>query len=556
MCGFFVFPTILNLDASSSLRKRGPDEINTTELGGMTLQSYRLSIVGDYFGSQPLRYKDFFMVFNGEIYNYKELASAYNLSEAAHKSDGQCLLELLVTLSPSNAMPKIIGHYAFVLVDQNLGLITFARDHMGVKPLYFRNSEEGISVCSDIQTLAGAWLSKITADAALEALIFGGHSGEETLYADVFSSIPGVIYEVNRKNSTLSRLKAPLPKVNRPIDTEELLEIINNSVLEQAQVLGPSACLVSSGIDSRIIKELLPSDRSIYCVNALSKELDFSAEDINNDPDTIRLSLSASMGIEHFQSWLLAYGTVPAHNNFFALCMLYKELAYRDDLNYPSRIKVALTGEGADEYFGGYGRYKQLAKWLSGSDVPWIDSLRDISSSWMYLMNARIHHSSLQWLSNHGVNCDEVTQKHVAKTSCDPSSDASLDALSRYDIETNLQYGLQKQDIAGMMSSIEVRVPFVTQQIHQFSLSGIMAAADPNLSKLQLQKVAEKLNIVQPNKIGFPASLRRFVPALYQPSLELRKMLPFSGFADIPEDIRQGLYMLDVLNRSIEVKDL
>ncbi len=507
MCGFFVFPTALNLDAANSLRKRGPDEINTAELGGITLQSYRLSIVGDRFGRQPLSYKDLSMVFNGEIYNFRELASQYDLSEAAHKSDGQCLLELLLMLSPPIAMSKIIGHYAFVLVDQNQGSITFARDHMGVKPLYFRNSKEGILVSSDIQTLAGEWPNQITTSAALEALIFGGHSGEGTLYASVCSSIPGVIYGANLKNGTLSRLKAPLPKVDGPNDTEELLEMINISVREQAQVLGPSACLVSSGIDSRIIKKLLPRDQSIYFINAVSSELNFSEEDVNCDSDTIKLSLSASMGSEQFQSWLLAYGTVPAHNNFFALCMLYSELARREDLNYPNRIKVALTGEGADEYFGGYGRYRQLAKWLSGGDIPWINTLRDISPLWLYLMNSRIHHSSLQWLYNHGVDCDEVTQNHVAGTTCEISSSVSLEALSQYDIQTNLLYGLQKQDIAGMMSSIEVRVPFVTQRIHQLSQSGFMAAAESNLSKLKLQKIAAKLDIVQPNKIGFPTTL-------------------------------------------------
>ena len=552
MCGFFIFPTTLRLSPSSSLLKRGPDEVKTVELGGITLQSYRLSIVGDSYGSQPLRYKNLSMVFNGEIYNYRELASTYNLTEAAHKSDGQCLLELMVMLSPSNAIPKLIGHYAFALVDQNLGSLTFARDHMGVKPLYFYKSKEGILVSSDVQTVARAGPNQITADAALEALIFGGHSGEATLFTDVYSCIPGVVYNVNLKKNTIRSLKIPLLKVERPKETEQLLEMINSSVREQSNVLGPAACLVSSGIDSRIIKRLLPIDRSIHCVNAISSELDLSAEDINYDQDTVQLTLSVSMGVEHFRSWILAYGTVPAHNNFFALCILYKQLASRNDLNHPNRIKVALTGEGADEYFGGYGRYKQLAKWLSGGDVPWINALREISPSWMYLMNSRIHHSSLCWLNNNGVDCDDVTQKHVARTSCESSSDVSLGALSRYDIDTNLQYGLIKQDIAGMMSSIEVRVPFVTQQIHQLSLTGQMAEANQEIAKLNLQKVAAKLNIIQPKKIGFPTSLRRFVPAQYRPSKELRKLLPFASIADMPEEVRHGLYMLDVLNSTFE----
>ncbi|MSR16113.1 MAG: asparagine synthetase B family protein [Gammaproteobacteria bacterium] len=553
MCGFLVAPASLKVAAALSLRLRGPDEMGTGFRCGFKLQSFRLSIVGQRFGKQPLTFRNSTMVYNGEIYNYKALAATHGLSQSAHESDAQCLLELLTILPPVVAIPKLVGHFAFVLADDVSGHVTFCRDHMGVKPLYFRCYGDAIVISSDIQTLVNAWPSTVSAEGALEALMFGGHAGEQTLYGDIASATPGVLYIVDHAaSSVVRRHSVALSQTPYPVDVDEFMEVLKTSVHEQARVAVPAACLVSSGIDSRIVKRLVPSDQTMYFVNALSDEMSFSAEDVNEDPDTIRLNLSTAMGTEYFKTWLCAYGTVPAHNNYFALCMLYRELASDDSLNHPNRIKVAITGEGADEYFGGYGRYKQLAVWLSGQAVPWIEALQAISTSWMYLMNSRLHHSSLQWLCEQGVDCDAATRAHAARSNCDPDASASIDRLSRYDIQSNLRYGLQKQDVAGMMSSIEVRVPMVTQRVHQFAADGSMAAATPDLSKLRLQEVAARLGIIQPKKIGFPVSLESFIPSSYQPTEALCAVLPFAFTDAIPEDIRQGLFMLDVLNGCCE----
>ncbi len=548
MCGFLVFPESQSIEPALPLRLRGPDETGAVSHGGFILQSHRLSIVGQHYGVQPLRAHGFSMVFNGEIYNFKNLANEFRLSPKAFESDAQCLFELLIKLSPSSAISNLIGHYAFALFEEESQTLMFARDHMGVKPLYFRRLNAGIALSSDVQTLVEAAPASIDRESALEALIFGGHTGERTLYSEVFSALPGVLYKSNLRGTSL--VKCPVSVRNPPYSSEtiDLGVVISESVKEQSLVTGPAACLVSSGIDSRIVKALVPSSQEMRFLTAASSTLELNVEDVNEDFDTLKIDLNSDMGQPHFGMWLRAYGTIPAHNNYFALCLLYNVISQRVDLNDPARLKVALTGEGADEYFGGYGRYRALSAWLLGQAVPWIEALKSVSETWMYLMNSRLHHSSILWLAKQGVNLKSVTESHVLGTSCDPDAQVTVRTLSEYDVYTNLRYGLQKQDIAGMLSSIEVRVPMVTQRLHSIAATGALASSSPDRSKLRLQSVAASLGISQPKKIGFPVSLRKFIPPEYQPSAFLRRTLPFAGANVIPEDIYHGLYMLDVLN--------
>jgi asparagine synthase (glutamine-hydrolysing) len=552
MCGFLVTSHGMSVTPATSLRLRGPDESGATIVCGFALKSFRLSIVGQVDGVQPTRRGRSALVYNGEIYNFRELAAAHQLSAAAHASDTVCLHELLETLGAARAIPLLVGHFAFVWADDATRRVLFCRDHMGVKPLYFIHAGGELAVSSDIRTLADSTTRVIETEAALEAIIFGGHAGERTLYASIGAALPGVLYEYDVDGEALHRRPLSLGVLADPGD-DELFDLIARSVREQAAVSVPAACLVSSGIDSRIVRSLVPADQPMAFVNAVSEELAFSRDDTNTEPGTIALSLSAGAAAGRFPEWLLAYGTVPAHNNYFALCMLYQHMAADSELNTPRRIKVALTGEGADEYFGGYGRYKQLSGYLAGDLSPWIDTLRSLTASWMFLMNARLHHSSLVWLGAHGVDVAGVAGYHVAATTCEAGERVSLDLLSRYDIQTNLRYGLHKQDVSGMLSSIEVRVPMVTQRLHRSAEDGSLAAATRDLSKLRLQTVAARLGIVQPRKIGFPVSLTPFVPEAYRPSAALQDRLPFARAADIPTEIATSLYMLDVLNQSCPV---
>lgn len=549
MCGFLVNSSDLLIDPSKSLLARGPDEQGCFFIDQLQLRNFRLSIVGLDAGIQPSQSDKSVFLFNGEIYNFKELASTFKLSPKAALSDTVCVHELIDQIGLSEAIRKLVGHYAFFYHDKNSAKAYFSRDVMGVKPLFYYLQNNKLIVSSDIQTIVLNTKQTISPERALEALIFGGHTGEVTLYDNISTTLPGKIYCFNTINFKLDFQTVFEPEFGQT-KQYDLMELIKESIDEQSDIDVPGVCLVSSGIDSRIVKKVALPKNNLIAVTAASPDLDLLQEDINTDSDTVKVNVSAEYSELSFEYMLHAYGTIPAHNNFFALCMMYHEIAKSKLHDSTLPIKVAITGEGADEYFGGYGRYKQLKSYLNGHESTWINELQRISDYWLYLMNTRLNHNSVSWLKERGVNVDEITRKHVNSIpEFNADSIPSIEQLSKYDIQTNLHYGLHKQDLAGMLSSIEVRVPFLNQHLHFLGRNGSLADSSEVVTKLKLRTIAEDLDIHQKVKIGFPVSLKKFIPDNYRPSERVIKMLPFikADTEHIPEDIFQGIYMLDLL---------
>jgi asparagine synthase (glutamine-hydrolysing) len=552
MCGFLVNSSDLHIDPSQSLLARGPDEQGSIIVDQLLLRNFRLSIVGLDAGIQPCQSDKSIFLFNGEIYNFKKVADKFKLSSKAALSDTVCVHELIDLIGLSKTIPELVGHYAFFYHDNAKSKGYFSRDVMGVKPLFYYLKDEKLIVSSDIHTIVSCTSQQIIPERAMEAIMFGGHTGETTLYSDIKATVPGRIYCFDTTQQSLTSESIFEPDYKEKLHYD-LFELIKASIDEQSDIDVPGVCLVSSGIDSRIVKKVALPKNNLIAVTAASPDLDLLQEDINTDSDTIKVNVSAEYSELSFEYMLQAYGTIPAHNNFFALCMMYHEIAKSKLHNSPLPIKVAITGEGADEYFGGYGRYKELKTYLNGHKSAWINELQEISNFWLYLMNTRINHRSIAWLKEKGVNIDEITRQHInAIPDFETTAEPSIEQLSSYDVQTNLMYGLHKQDLAGMLSSIEVRVPFLNQHLHFWGRNGKLADSSEKVSKLKLRDIAEKIGIDQKVKIGFPVSLKKFIPEDYIPSQKLINVLPFikESILNMPEDIFQGIYMLDLLLRT------
>jgi asparagine synthase (glutamine-hydrolysing) len=552
MCGFLVNSSDLHINPSQSLLARGPDEQGSIIVDQLLLRNFRLSIVGLAAGIQPCQSDKSIFLFNGEIYNFKKVADKFKLSSKAALSDTVCVHELIDLIGLSKTIPELVGHYAFFYHDKAKSKGYFSRDVMGVKPLFYYLKDGKLIVSSDIHTIVTGTNQQIIPERAIEAIMFGGHTGETTLYSDIKATLPGRIYCFDTTQQSLT-LESIFERDYKEKQHYDLFELIKASIDEQSDIDVLGVCLVSSGIDSRIVKKIALPKNNLIAVTAASPDLNLLQEDINTDADTVKVNVSAEYSELSFEYMLQAYGTIPAHNNFFALCMMYHEIAKSKLHDSPLPIKVAITGEGADEYFGGYGRYKQLKTYLNGHKSAWINELKEISNLWLYLMNTRINHRSIAWLKEKGVNIDEITKQHLnAIPDFETAAEPSIEQLSSYDVQTNLMYGLHKQDLAGMLSSIEVRVPFLNQHLHFWGRNGELADSSENVSKLKLRAIAEKMSIDQKVKIGFPVSLKKFIPKDYIPSQKLIDILPFikESMLNMPEDIFQGIYMLDLLLRT------
>lgn len=556
MCGFLFHNNKINPRVEESLISRGRDYVSIDKFENYKFQSFRLEVVGGESGRQPYTYKNFKMIFNGEIYNYKDLCAKYFLSDKAARSDGECALELIVEYGDQRFFQEAVGHYAILIINIQTSDVVFFRDEMGVKPLFYTpNATGGFAVSSDINTLSSIAGRTFSRMAALEAVIFGGHTGERTLYDRVFECLPGYKYQFNARANKfeLRRNKVDVysPKKIESSDYFDCLSVIEKSVAEQSTIFVPGFGLISSGIDSRIIKSLLPEKMKIPFYNIISKELGFDESDVYSDNETNFIEITqGSLTYDRIKNNIRAYGTIPAHNNYFVLCAAYQLIQKTNK----HKFKVALTGEGADEYFGGYGRYKALYSFLKGKkNNSWINTLRSLSKHWIYLMNSRVSHNALLYLNKHQINIDEILQYRLGaidlfNVDFDENSPISLKKLSEYDVKTNLRYGLHKQDVSGMLSGIEVRVPFVNQIMHRSACFGALASANEKITKIRLNSLAQKLNIFQNKKIGFPVSVNGSLSGRDINLSRVKEYFSFIGNDDLPEELKNSFLMLEMLS--------
>jgi asparagine synthase (glutamine-hydrolysing) len=544
MCGFLIHSLKNNIKPSESLQLRGPDSFQEILFNNLIFKHWRLTIVGNNdFGSQPKFNQKLIMLFNGEIFNYKFLAKKFNLSKKSHFSDTECIFELFNKYKNYDDFIKLFnGHFSVVLYVKKDDSFVFFRDQMGVKPLYFFNKSKSIFLCSDLRTLVNFKKEKISKENFFEDLVFGGQTGERTSFSNIYSSLPGFLYLF--KNGILKKKKIVS---NLNFKTNSIEKIIEKNVKLQYQTDVHSAILVSSGIDSRIIKKKINEIGKIDSYTLFSKKLGLDSEDINNDYDTHKINVDPYINDIFFIKCLKAYSGIPAHDNFFALSYIYKSLSDKILKKENKKLKICYTGEGADEYFGGYGRYRAIAGYLgkkiNKNDFIWISSLKKISKNWLYLMNSRLNVEELQWLQKHK-KIDDIIEMHLQDYKINSKRDL-LDEMKNYDQNTNLIYALKKQDISGMMSSVEVRVPFINQDFFNLSQKKKLVEIKKNITKNKLRKIAKKLNIMQNKKIGFPirSIKNQYLNIPINNNIYFKKIL-----GKMPDRIKSSITWANILN--------
>src|SRR6202040_144256 len=190
---------------AAALQHRGPDEdgflVNDSRAPGLALGMRRLSIIDLPGGHQPAwnEAKDVAVIYNGEIYNYRELRE--RLTSLGHTFSTQSDTEVLVHAWEEwgeDCLPQLRGMFAFALLDlrrrhATVPVLFLARDPLGIKPLYYTQTPDGFAFASEIRALLASGLcsKQISQDALTAYLLFGSVSEPVTLLEGVFSLPPG-----------------------------------------------------------------------------------------------------------------------------------------------------------------------------------------------------------------------------------------------------------------------------------------------------------------------------------------------------------------------------
>ncbi len=358
-----------------ALTHRGPNGVFVEDAPGRSLAHARLSIIDLEGGWQPLHGAGCTVIGNGEIYNYLELTEEFGLkAQLATGSDFEPLLHIYGQEGPA-AFQRLRGMYAFCLIGAD-GRTWLVRDPFGIKPLYVLEHEGAVAFASEPRAFlaAGLLAPELSEDRARELLAFNYTLTDETIFKGLRRLEPGEIVEVVDGKLVPHGVRPAVPvRTARGGDEAALLSqldaVLEDSVKVHQRSDVPYGLFLSGGIDSATIATLM-SRLNERPVTAFTCGFDApGARDERGQAERVATALNLDWRETRFDEedfWRILPQVAWAMDDptaDYATLPTYKlaEAA-------KGTLTVVLTGEGGDELFGGYGRYRRALRpaWLGG----------------------------------------------------------------------------------------------------------------------------------------------------------------------------------------------
>ena len=358
-----------------TLTHRGPDGVRVEQALGAQLAHARLSIIDLEGGWQPQHAAGGTVIGNGEIYNYLELTEEFALKDRLSSgSDFEPLLHIYAQEGPA-AFQRLRGMYAFCLIGGD-GRTWLVRDPFGIKPLYLLERDGAVMFASEPRAFltTGLVAPALREDAARELLAFNYTLGEGVIFQGLRRMVPGEILEVVEGRIVEHGRRAAITPTPPRRDNEATLidrldAVLEDSVKVHQRSDVPYGLFLSGGIDSAAIATLM-SRLNERPVTAFTCGFDApGARDERAQAERVARALNLDWRETRFGeadfwrilpqvAWALDdptadYATLPTYK--------LAEAA-------KGTLTVVLTGEGGDELFGGYGRYRRALRpaWLGG----------------------------------------------------------------------------------------------------------------------------------------------------------------------------------------------
>lgn len=526
------------------IRHRGPDDQGTWVGDGIALGARRLSIIDLAGGHQPISNEDqsILIVFNGEIYNYRELQ--HELLERGHrfstKSDTETILHAYEEYG-DDCVKQLRGMFSFTIWDRKRRRLLAARDRFGKKPLHYYWDGQRLIFGSEIKSILEAGIPREINPVALdEYLVYGYVPTPNTLLKSIFK-LPAahlLIYEDGQVNTKRywELPFTPTCQDDEATAIERTYLLLKDAVQVRLMSEVPLGAFLSGGVDSSLIVGLmsLMMSRPVKTFSIGFEEADYSELPYARQ-------IAKHFGTDHHEFVVrpdlisVLPQLVWAYDEPFAdssmLPTYYVSKLARE------HVTVALTGDGGDEIFGGYTRYERelsihhipallrlllgsagglmpegmrgktrLSNMLRDPATRYTEAIRLFPDSWRPLL---YHREYFAHLSKHNP-CERLISQ--------------FDAVPHLDIFSQMQYVdvhtyltddiLVKVDKASMLNSLETRAPMLDQHLVEYvsSLPSTVRTRNGTLKYL-LKKVAADLlpvEILTRRKQGFSVPIKHW----------------------------------------------
>lgn len=489
---------------------RGPDDEGAVVHRQAALAMRRLSILDVEGGHQPISNEDgsVTVVFNGEIYNYRTLRQ--QLQSHGHQFKTRTDTEVIVHAYEQygvDCVQQFNGIFAFALWDAHADRLVMARDRMGTKPLYFVQGQNGLAFASEIKALLALpeVTSHLNLDAAAQFFRLGFVPAPHTLFRRIEKLPAGwrLIAEGGRVRT--ERYWDFEFQTDSEFSFEQsgarLRDVLQESVVDQMVSDVPLGAFLSGGVDSTAVVAFMrqASDRNIRTYS-----IGFDAQHVYHNEAPYAEAAARALGTEHetlivrpqvadLLPWLIEKLDEPLTDTSFILTYLVSELAHRE-------VKVALSGVGGDELFGGYRRYfaplmnRSVAwlpsawrravgaaaeRWLNADRGSVRGNLARYGKAWTRTVHLPLGEQYVGLLSVLSADMVGALLKPY-RQKADPGeiliryfhdapAQSPLDRLAYVDAKGPLPESLLLfTDKMGMATSLEIRVPFLDNRVVDF----------------------------------------------------------------------------------------
>ena len=519
---------------------RGPDGASSYITEQIAFGHRRLSIIDlSDKGTQPMFNEDktLVCVFNGEIYNYKELRE--ELIGLGHEFNSSCDTEVLLhgyESWGSSLLDRLRGMFAFVLYNEKSGELFMARDMFGIKPLYYMEIDHNLVFASEIKSLLEypAYQREVNLEALEQYLSFEYSVLPETFFKGIYKLMPGHYMTWKEGESHLVGYFDPmLTPAKEPMDHDRLLDEIDRTLQDSIHYHMVAdvevASLLSSGVDSSYVACHFGGGRT-YTVG-------FDYEKYNEIP--YAKDLSDTLGIKNTGKVISTeeyWEELPRIQYYMdePLADASAAALYFVDREAAKDVKVILSGEGSDEFFGGYNIYHEPMSLAGYQKIP--APLRKGMAALASLLPRGVKGRSFlirgskkvedRFIGNANVY-DMKLRNKVLKNTRPGFTPQSLtkpfyDKVKGLKDTEKMQYIdlnfwligdiLLKADKMSMAQSIESRVPFLDRKV--FELARTLRLEDKvndSNTKLAFRQVANRYLSEQQakkKKLGFPVPIR------------------------------------------------
>ena len=555
---------------SKRIEHRGPDGEGYFFDGDVALAHRRLSIIDLSTGNQPMFNEDdtVVTVFNGEIYNYVELRD--ELVKAGHKFKTKSDTEVLIHGFEEwhTDLPKYLrGMFAFAIYDKKSNELFLARDNFGIKPLYYTVMDGTFMFASEIKAFLDTpdFKKELNEDILQAYLEFSFVPTNETFFKGVYRLDAGssLLYkdgdikidkyfklDFKDKEQTLAEAVESISEVMK--------DSVNRHLLSDVEV----GSFLSSGIDSSYIVSLAKPAKTYTVGYDIDKYDEISyAKDlteklgINNTSKVIKMDEY----MEEFPK-IMYYLDEPTSDPAAISLYFVAKLASRD-------VKVVLSGEGADEFFGGYNYYREEVDMKFYNKIPYfirhfigkIASLFPEGRGFNFLVRRgeKLENSYI------GVNrnfSEKMARKVLSKEYNLRGIDVTKEIYKQFAGYSNIHkmqaidinYWLMKDillkaDRMTMASSLEGRVPFIDKEVFKVA-SGLSIdyKVTKENTKVALREAAKEViptEAYKKKKLGFPVPIREWMKTT-EVSDEIRKMFN--------KEFTSKFFKVDVINELLD----